>query len=176
MGVTSLVSVDEYLRTSFPDGDKEYVDGKIVERNSGEVDHADPQSRILVYLTVHYPDFWSAVEVRVQVKAARFRVPDVCVIEGGMPDSHIVMTPPWLAVEILSRDDRAADIQEKIDDYLEFGVPHIWVVNPRSRRGYVHTPKGSYEAKDGILRTAASSIELPLAKVFPAPGGRQPAD
>ena len=70
MGVTALVSVDEYLRTSFPDGDKEYVDGKIVERNSGEVDHADLQSKILVYLTVHYPDFWSAVAVRVQVKSA----------------------------------------------------------------------------------------------------------
>ena len=83
----------------------------------------------------------------------------------------------WLLiVEILSRDDRAEDLQEKIDDYLEFGIPHIWVVNPRSRRGYVHTPEGSYEAKDGILGTAASSIELPLSKVFPAPTGRQSAD
>ena len=176
MGVTALVSVDEYLATSFPDGDKEYVDGKIVERNSGEVDHADLQSKILGYLTVHYPDFWSAVEVRVQVKPARFRVPDVCVIEGGMPDSRIVMKPPLLVVEIVSRDDRAEDLQEKIDGYLEFGIPHIWVVNPRSRRGYVHTPEGSCEAKDGTLRTAASSIELPLSKVFPAPTGRQSAD
>ena len=107
MGVTALVSVDEYLRTSFPDGDKEYVDGKIVERNSGEVDHADLQSKILVYLTVHYPDFWSAVavavRVQVQVKSARFRVPDVCVIKGGMPDSRIVMKPPLLVVVDFAR-------------------------------------------------------------------------
>ncbi len=176
MGVSALASVNEYLTTSFPDGDKEYVDGKIVERNLGEVDHADLQSKILVYLTVHYPDFWSAVEVRVQVKSERFRVPDVCVIEGGVPDSRIVMKPPLLVVEILSRDDRAEDLQEKIDDYLEFGIPHIWVVNPRSRRGYVHTPERSHAAKDGILRTAASSIELPLSKVFPAPAGRQSAN
>ncbi len=27
------VSAEEYLRTSFTDGDREYVDGRIVERN-----------------------------------------------------------------------------------------------------------------------------------------------
>ena len=36
---TTLVSVEEYLRTSYPDGDCEYVDGEIVERNVGEIDH-----------------------------------------------------------------------------------------------------------------------------------------
>jgi hypothetical protein len=33
---SSLVRVEEYLNTSFDDGDREYVDGVIVERNSGE--------------------------------------------------------------------------------------------------------------------------------------------
>ena len=47
---TTLVSVEEYLGTSYPDGDREYVDGEIVERNLGEIDHADLQSRIVVYL------------------------------------------------------------------------------------------------------------------------------
>jgi len=52
---TTLVSVDEYSRTSYPDGDCEYVDGEIVERNVGEIDHANLQSRILIYLANHYP-------------------------------------------------------------------------------------------------------------------------
>jgi hypothetical protein len=54
MGTTTLVSVEEYLRTSFPDADREYVDGRIVERNVGEVDHSDVQSSILHYLRTHY--------------------------------------------------------------------------------------------------------------------------
>src|SRR5271166_821602 len=38
---TMLVSVDRYLCTSYPDGDREYVDGEIVERNGGEIDLGD---------------------------------------------------------------------------------------------------------------------------------------
>ena len=39
MGTTTLVSVEEYLRTSFPDADREYIDGRIVERNVGTGSH-----------------------------------------------------------------------------------------------------------------------------------------
>ena len=35
MNTGALVSVEEYLHTSYPDGDREYVDGRIVERNMG---------------------------------------------------------------------------------------------------------------------------------------------
>ena len=78
MGTATLVSVEEYLRTSFPDADREYIDGRIVERNVGEVDHSDVQTAIAHYLRTHYRKrVWAGVEVRVQVKKTRFRIPDV---------------------------------------------------------------------------------------------------
>ncbi|MGC9946260.1 MAG: Uma2 family endonuclease [Bryobacteraceae bacterium] len=165
---TTLVAVEEYLSTSYADGDREYVDGQVVERNVGEIEHASLQSRIYLYLAVHYPEFWSAVEVRVQVKAERFRVPDVTLVAGPQPAGRIVVEPPHLSVEVLSPDDRAGDVQEKIDDYLAFGIPYVWVVNPRTRRGYIHTVEASREAKDGVLRTADPRIELPLDELFGA--------
>jgi Uma2 family endonuclease len=158
---TTLVSVEQYLRTSYPDGDCEYVDGEIVERNMGEIDHAGLQSRILIYLANHYPKFWAAVAVRVQVKSSRFRVPDVTLVAGLKPAGRIVTTPPHLVID-LSPDDRAGAVQEKVDDYLAFGIPYVWVVNPGTGRGYVHTTEAAREAKDGILRTADPAIELPL--------------
>jgi len=112
----TLVSVDEYLCTSYPDGDCEYVDGEIVERNVGEIDHASVQSRVAVYLLTHYPQFWAAVAVRVQVQSSRIRVPDVTLVAGPRPAGRIVTAPA----------------QEKIDDYLAFGIPYVWVVNPRN--------------------------------------------
>jgi hypothetical protein len=39
MSTKSLMSVEEYLRTSFEGCDCEYVDGEIAERNMGEFDH-----------------------------------------------------------------------------------------------------------------------------------------
>jgi Uma2 family endonuclease len=163
---TTLVSVEEYVRTSYPHGDLEYVDGEIVDRNVGKIDHGSLQSRILVYLATHYPKFWVAVSVRVQVKSSRFRVPDVTLVAGPRPPGKIVTAPPHLVVDVLSPDDRAGAVQEKIDDYLAFGIPYVWVVNPRTGRGYVHTTEAAREAKNGILRTTDPVTELPLYELL----------
>jgi len=56
-------------------------------------------------------------------------------------------------------------MQEKIDDYLAFGIPYVWVVNPRTRRGYMHTAEAAREARDGVLRTVDPAIELPLREL-----------
>ena len=166
MSVTTLISVEEYLRTSYQDGDREYIDGRVVERNLGTTDHAHCQSRMLFFLLGNYPKRWSSVEVRVQVKPTRFRIPDVTCIWGPKPESSIIHEPPFLVIEVLSPDDRAEDVQEKVDDYLSFGIQYVWVVNPRTRRGYVYTPEGMREAKDGVMRTANPEIALPLSAVL----------
>jgi Uma2 family endonuclease len=167
MSATTLVSVEEYLRTSFPDADREYIDGRIVERSVGEVDHSDVQSSILYYLRTHYKKgTWAGVEVRIQVKKNCFRIPDVTVMAGSKPSEPIIRRPPAVVVEVLSPDDRAGDLEEKINDYLAFGIPYVWVINPQTRRAYIHTPKGSHEAKDGILRAQTAGLEVPLSEIF----------
>ena len=143
MSVGTVVSVEEYLNTSFEDGDREYLDGRIVERNWGEIEHGDLQSATATYLRNYYPALWAAVEVRVQVKPTRFRVPDICVVLGGKPEGRIVVAPPFLVIEVLSREDRVVDLEEKMDDYLAFGVKYVWVINPRTRRGYIHTSRAA---------------------------------
>jgi len=162
------MSVEEYLRTSFPDADREYVDGKIVERNVGEIDHSHLQTQIAFHIQSKYKNMWTGVEVRVQVRATRFRVPDITVVAGSKPKGRIITAPPHLVVEVLSPDDRADELEEKIDDCFAFGIPFVWVINPRTRRGYVYTPSGMHEAKDGILRTTNPAIEVPLNAVFGA--------
>lgn len=170
---TNLVSVEEYLHTSFEDGDREYIDGRIVERNMGEVDHADAQSSLLTYLRSHYRQFWTAVEVRVQVTASRFRVPDVSLVLGSKPGERTLSSAPFLVVEVLSKDDRADELEDKIDDYLSFGVKYVWVVNPRTGRGYIYTADGMHEAKDGVLRTSGPEIVVPLGEIFPRDANQQ---
>ena len=113
MGATTLVSVEEYLRTSFPDADREYVDGRIVERNGGEVDHSDVQTAIAHYMRTRYKKrVWAGVEVRVQVRTTRFRIPDVTVMLGGKPAERIIRTPPIVAIEVLSGRSRRISRRE----------------------------------------------------------------
>jgi Uma2 family endonuclease len=166
MGTTALVSVEDYLSTSFPDGDREYIDGQIVERNMGESQHALIQTLIAGYLLVHYGQYRAVVECRMKVTKSRYRIPDVCVVIRAYPKSGPLVEAPFLVVEVLSPDDRAGDMEEKVADYLGCGVNYVWVVNPETHRAFVHTAEGSREAKDGVLRTENPVIELPLAELF----------
>jgi Uma2 family endonuclease len=168
---STLVPVKEYLSTSYRP-DREYVDGTLVERNVGERDHSELQMALSAYLFNRRRELNIHVfpEQRVQVKATRFRVPDVCVVSGDKPQEQILTSPPFLCVEILSKDDRMSEMQERIDDYLSFGVRYVWVIDPRTKRAYVHTSEGIRETKDA-LRTENPGIVVPLEELFARAGG-----
>ena len=57
-------------------------------------------------------------------------------------------------------------MQQRIDDYLAFGVRYVWVIDPRSHRAWAHTTEGVREVKDGFLRAENPDITLPLAEIF----------
>jgi Uma2 family endonuclease len=163
----NLVSVDEYLHTVYkPDCD--YVDGIILERNVGEKDHSKAQLEIQFYLWERRKR-WNLFVIqaqRVQLSPTRYRIPDICVVVGSEPDEQIFTSPPFLCIEILSPEDRMSRMQQKIDDYLAFGVSYVWVVDPQTRKAWIYTSEGSREVRDGMLRTENPEILVPLDAVF----------
>jgi Uma2 family endonuclease len=166
--VDALVSVEEYLHTVYrPDCD--YVDGELVDRNVGEKSHAKAQQEALVLLRAGRAEWniFPIQEARVQVSQTRYRVPDICVFVGPEPDEEVFTQPPFLCIEILSPEDRMSRMQERIDDYLGFGVEYVWVVDPQSHRAWVYRREGMHEAPNGVLRTTNPDIEIPLADIFP---------
>ena len=161
-----MVPLADYLgHTTDPDCD--YIDGHLVERNVGEISHGDAQSSTCVFVRSSIRGFWAGVEARVQIRPDRFRVPDVVIVRGGRPAGRVITAPPEVAVEILSPEDRAADLQDKIDDYLHFGIPVVWLIDPERKRAWIHTPEGAREVLDGVMRNAAGDLEVPLSAVFP---------
>jgi Uma2 family endonuclease len=100
------------------------------------------------------------------VKAERFRLPDVAIVRGGKPSGRVITSPPEVAVEVLSPDDRVPDTQSKIDDYLTFGIPCVWVIDPESRRAWIHTSNGTREVKDGTLRNIAGDLAVPFSAIY----------
>jgi Uma2 family endonuclease len=106
------------------------------------------------------------VEQRVQVKAERFRVPDVCVLSRSQPIEQIVTHRPILCVEVRSKRDGIAETQECVNDYLDSGVPCVWTIDPQTRKARIHTKGRSYAPKDGVLRVPGTEIAVPLAELF----------
>lgn len=85
------------------------------------------------------------------------RAPDVGFIsaarvpEGGLPDGYIPFAPD-LAVEVVSPNDEAEEIHQKVQEYLRYGTRLVWVFYPKSRSVAAHTPTGSHTVDmDGTL-------------------------
>ncbi|MGO4881765.1 MAG: Uma2 family endonuclease [Bryobacteraceae bacterium] len=169
MGTSLLVSEQEYLTTSY-EPDCEYDDGELLERNVGEQPHSILEAAIGAYFFERRKRFRIRVltEQRIRIAPRKYRIPDVCVYLQPVPDDRVLSTPPFIAVEILSPQDRMSRVRKKIGEYLAFGVTYVWLVDPEARRADVYTASGFYEAKDGILRTENPAIEVPLAELFQA--------
>ena len=167
MPTTALVSVEEYLETSYrPDCD--YVKGVVEERHVGQREHSGVQESLLAWYRARRGKLGLRAfpEQRIQVVPGRYRVPDVSVVPLPSPKESVFTTPPFIVIEILSPDDTFPKLQERLDDYLAMGVPNIWVIDPVSRRAWHIVPAGHLEALDGILRSADDEVAMPLAEVF----------
>lgn len=90
-----------------------------------------------------------------------------------LPPGYIPLVPD-LAVEVISPNDRAGDVQKKVLKYLEVETPLLWLVYPESRTVVVHanrqvTTLGVDDTLDGgtILpefTLAVHDIFAPLGK------------
>ena len=166
MEVHTPVTVEEYLHHTY-EPDCDYVDGELVERNVGEKDHSKIQKLLIVLLSMQEQRLGIHVfpEQRIQVSPSRFRVPDLCAVVGEEPDEQVFTSPPFLCVEILSPEDRAGRMQQRISDYLNFGVRYVWVIDPRSRQAFIFGPSGMSEVTD-TLETEGPAIRIRLQDVI----------
>lgn len=162
-----LVSVEEYLRTSYRP-DCEYVDGRIEERNVGEYDHGLLQM-LLGYLFMSHRAEWGirvVTDVRTQVSGRRFRVPDVSVLRADAPKERILTHPPLIAIEILSPEDRLSRFQTRIEDYVRFGVEHIWIFDPERRAAFTASEGGLHPVRSDELTVPGTPIRVVLSELF----------
>jgi len=164
MAAHTQISVEEYLRTSFDSPDCEYLDGEIVERGMPNLPHSNAQKRLIGWflgmeekLSLHcFPD------LRLRVGARRYRVVDLAVFQGK-PLEDVPSSPPLVAIEILSPDDRFAEVLAKLEEYRAWGVAHVWFVDPISRKLYIYTVGLSETAAFGLPEYG---VEMAAPEIF----------
>lgn len=133
MGITSLVSLETYLQSSY-EPDAEYVDGEIEERPMGEFDHSSWQTAILAWFLQRQVEWniYVRPELRVRVSATNYRVPDVAVLDRSNPIEQTITRPPIAVFEIMSPEDRMPRILRKLSDYAGMGIGTIVVIDPKT--------------------------------------------
>ena len=69
-----------------------------------------------------------------------------------------------IAIEVLSPEDRQSLVQQRIQDFIDFGVKHIWVIDPKKRTGW-ECSDGNWRRKERF-EVAGSAIYLSLDELF----------
>lgn len=146
-------SFEELLVQSEQNG-YELIDGRLVEKNMGW-ESSWIGGRLHRRLSNHCePDNlgWAApADAGYQCFPHRpklVRKADVSFIRHGrfpndeLPRGHSRVAPN-MATEVVSPNDEAEEIMERVSDYLKAGVQLIWVIYPRVRMAVVHRADGS---------------------------------
>ena len=163
MGAKTAISVEEYLRTSYPGLDKEYRDGEVLERTLPDYSHSRTQVLLGTFFQTlpRSLNLNACSELRVQLSTGVFRIPDVSVFQGK-PAGSVPKDPPMIAIEILSPDDRMSEVLNKLEEFRQWGVRHVWLVDPHAKHAYtfdggltpvpaLRIPELNLEIKPGVI-------------------------
>jgi Uma2 family endonuclease len=159
----------------------ELIDGHLVEKPMGA--QSSRVAAILIRLldahaTAHHHGLVFNSDCGYQSFPGRpkhVRFPDLSFIAQGRlpndrpPAGHVRIAPD-LAVEVVSPNDTAYDIEERVEDYLGAGVRLMWVVYPNTRRVMVFRQAGGIsrlgEANQLEGEDVIRDFACPVAEVF----------
>lgn len=149
MDTRKSLSIAEYVSLEEPAGVRyELSHGQLIVTPSPSLRHNTIRDR-LSFSILGFPGIetigavCSGTDMILDVDTVRR--PDVAIIradrlQGIDLDEAPMPLAPDLAVEIVSREDRAEDLMEKISQYLQGGVRAVWVLYPRQRVAYRYSP------------------------------------
>ena len=74
-------------------------------------------------------------------------------LAGGRPPKGHILVSPDLAVEVVSPNDTADEVEEKVTEWLDAGVVLLWVVYPTTRTVRIHRPRSSATRVSDLVET-----------------------
>lgn len=142
---TRLVATEEDLLRTPRDGQKyELVDGEIRVSPAG-YRHGRVCMRLALRLGAfveerHLGDLFDS-STGFRLPGGNVRLPDVSFVAKGRlvgdADGFGDLAPD-LAIEVLSPNDRSRQVLDKVGEYLQAGVPLVWVIDPKRRTAAVY--------------------------------------
>jgi Uma2 family endonuclease len=152
MGTFSMSTVSTQSRLLTPDEVLDFVDGKYFELVDGQLVEKKMGSlsqyvaaQVVQILGNHCRTtgvahiFVESGYVCFPSKSNQMRRPDVsCVLVTRLPFDKIgdgfLKIRPDIAVEVISPNDKVVELEEKLDDYRDAGIPLVWLLYPNSKR------------------------------------------
>lgn len=163
MSAPALLTAEELLRLNLPNKRTELVRGVLLVREPAGYRHGNVAMRLGAAILRHVDAnrLGSVFAAETGFTIARHpdtvRAPDVAFISNERlphPDPRgFAELAPDLVVEVLSPDDRPAEVLEKVSDWLAAGSRLVWVVDPMRYTAHIFRADGSETLLDekGVL-------------------------
>ncbi len=177
------ITPDEFLEMGDDAKGFELIDGQLVERHVSM-----ESSRVNLRVGRHLGDYadthggWvfeSELGYRCfPAKPKQVRKADVSYISfARMPvetyeDEGFCTTCPEVAVEVLSPNDNAYEVDAKTDEWLGAGVREVWLANPEARVVRVHRADGTvtlFREADTLTSPLLPGFAVPVVALFRRP-------
>ncbi len=178
------ISVAEFEELGERGKGYELIDGRLREKGMGaESSEVQCQLSFLLKLWVRSTMLGKVYESECMYRCFpnhpdRVRKPDVSYVrldrlpEGRSPRGILELVPDF-AAEVLSPNDKAVDVFEKLADYRAAGISVVWVLNPDLRTVEVRTADGSIqEFREGdelIGDPVLPGFRVRVEDLFPTP-------
>ena len=147
---TQLLTGDDLLEITAENPGKHYelIEGDLVEMSPPGIEHAQVENQSAYLLTGYNKQarlgrvltgevgFYTR-EGNFDVRAADVAFISYTRLPADQPHPGYGRIAPELVIEIVSPHDRADRIEEKVQEWLDFGVLAVWVIYPQTRRIHV---------------------------------------
>ncbi len=163
------ISMEQFLNTSYKPV-REYIDGETREKGITGRSHENVRNNLLTFLLPKQKS-WGVkfyVELFTRVSATRIRMPDVSLVRDPVWDGEVLVSVPEMVIEILSPTNTLREISERVSDYLQFGVPKIYVLDPFDKVGYscVGSTFDQWRRVSALEVDAAQNVFIDLGIIF----------
>jgi len=159
--IERLYTYQDLIEGKLPEGLYEIVNGEVVEMAPAGGWHGGYEASLVYYLKQKNKKkahiLCGEVGVLIKKEPLTIRGLDVAYISKEklkeLPEG-LIETPPDLVIEILSPSNTYTEIEEKVQELLDFGVERILLVDPRIRKAFLH--------KKGIVKVYSFDEEFEL--------------
>lgn len=164
-----------------PDG-YELVDGQLVEKKVGtrsSIVSGNVYAVLRAYVIEKDLGWAIPPDTTFRMPGGRTaRKPDAAFVQKGriedeVPPEGDLFLAPDLAIESVSPNDTAYEVNAKVEAYLAVGVRLIWVIDPNARLMFVHRADKSiakvYEGQDIDGEDVVPGFRCPLKDVLLPP-------
>jgi Uma2 family endonuclease len=176
--IDQITTADQLFAANLPHC--ELVGGELFVMSPAGFDHGRYASRIVAaldnYVTSRGLGVVTTAEAGFQIarNPDTVRAPDVAFVRANrIPPGGVkgfFQGAPDIAVEVVSPTDRAGEVAEKVQDWLQAGCAMVWVVDPENGTVAVYCSRNGREILAiGDLLTGGDVLpefSMPVARIF----------